>query len=384
MKVIKIDEQGLYDILNGSTLLASGGGGAKENGMQLVKQILADEKWKGYVECAILDGIEDDENVGVVCAPASPIAITKYGFGKSPVRSFNLLEELFQTKNPFTKNGDKDFKYNYVIPIETGVVPHLMSLQIAVKKEIKVLNGDGAGRAFPKITMNTFSMAGIPVGPFSLVTEKSVEEGGVDMIVNLTNPAEVDDIMRNVISTDSYNNVSSSTCFTMNGKTAKTSGAILEGTITKAMKIGELLRKTEENKIEALLEFLEKENGFAKILFEGQVKSIEQKTQGGFDIGILKIASSTEEIDIMNQNENMIVWSNKKNCPLAMAPDLVCFVDRDGNAYSTPDLKEGQEIVVLGISSLEEYNKEYIREKYLEVFRDFNYYGSYVSIKDID
>jgi hypothetical protein len=301
LKIIKIDEQGLYDILNGATFLASGGGGAKENGMELIKQILADEKWKGYIECALLEDIEDNQYIGVVGAPASPLAITKYGFGKSPIRSFNLMEELFKTKNPFTKKGEDDFKYSYVLPIETGAVAHLMSAQIAVKKEIKILDGDGAGRAYPKISMNTFSMAGIPIGPFSLVTEEAISEGGVDMIINLNNPQEVDDIMRNIIGTNSFHNESSTTCFTMDGKMAKNNGAIVSGTISKALEAGRIFRTSGDKVVENIIKFIEKENGFAKILVEGKIDSIEQKIQGGFDIGIIKIISNSgEEVDILN------------------------------------------------------------------------------------
>ncbi|MGM0509346.1 MAG: DUF917 domain-containing protein [Fusobacteriota bacterium] len=382
MSKIKIDEQGLYDLLRGSTFLASGGGGAKINGADLIKLILKDEKWKGQVKCVSVNELDDESNLGVVGAPASPKAIQKYGFGKSPLRSFNLMEKLYNDKNPFTFKEEKKFKYNYTIPIETGCIGQLMAVQIAMKKDIEVLDGDGAGRAYPKMSMNTFCMSGVPIAPLSLVTEESVDNGGADMIVNLKNPDMVDEIFRNIIGTAEFHDESSSTCFTMKGKKAKEKGTIVLNTVSRAMALGKLMRESDNPK-EDTLDFLKTEFGFAKVIIDGKIESIEQKIQGGFDIGIIKVKNQNEEIDILNQNENIIAWSSKKSNPVAMGPDLICYMDKKGEVYSTPDLVKGQDVIVVGIKADSEYNKEYIQNKFLEILKKLNYYGPYVPIEEL-
>lgn len=387
MATLKVDEQGLYDILNGSTFLASGGGGSLDSGLELIKLILADKKWtEEGVTCVSPEDIKDGDNLSVVCAPSAPQAVKEYGFGKSPLRSFELMEKMFDNTNPFEANDGKtqnSFKYNYTIPIETGCLAHLMAIQISLKKEIDVLDGDGAGRAYPKMSMNTFAKSQIPIGPMSLVTEKSVNEGGTDILINLKNADNVDEIFRNLLGTDEFHNVSSSTCFTMTGKQIKEDGVVVKGTISKARKLGEILRTSKENVIDKVLEFLNEEYGFAKILIEGKVSEITQNVVGGFDVGIIKVSNQNEEVEILNQNENILAWSNTKTSPIALGPDLICYMDKDGNSYSNPDLEKDKEIIVIAVKADEIYNTSYIRKEFKEIFESLNYFGPYISIEKI-
>jgi hypothetical protein len=282
------------------------------------------------------------------------------------------------------KNNDKTIQYDYAIPIETGCVGHLMAFQIAMKKGINVLDGDGAGRAYPKMSMNTFAESNIPVGPLSLVTGNPVKKGGTDILLNIEGAGNVDELFRNIIGTEEFHNVSSTTCFTMKGKQIKKDGAIIKNTIKRAKKLGKILRKTEKNVVEKVIEYLEKEFDFAKVLIDGKVSEINQKVQGGFDVGVIKIKNKNHEIEILNLNENIIAWSNDKSYPIALGPDLICYMDKNGNVYSNPDLTLNQELVVIGVKAAKGYNTEYIQNLFKEIFKDLNYFGPYTPIDVIN
>ncbi len=209
-------EQDLYDILKGAALLGSGGGGATVNGEDLIKAILNETD---RVPCIEMEDIADNDSGAVLAGMGAPEAFAKYGFTKSPVRSFTLLEEAIGKDFPSQDSPYslccKEFAFNYTVPVETGPIAHFMSMWVAVKKGIAVINGDGGGRAFPSLAMCTFAANNVQVAPSILVSETPVSKGGIETLLELTYPPDIDDLTRRMLGSPIFNNVSALSCFAM-------------------------------------------------------------------------------------------------------------------------------------------------------------------------
>src|SRR5437588_555095 len=115
---ITIGEAEMHDIASGAAILGTGGGG--------------------------------DPYIGKLMALT---AIRKNG----PVR---LLEKYHGRKADAT------------MPIEAGGVNSTIPFVVAAKTGLPVIDGDGMGRAFPELQMETFSVYGIPGSPIAIHDEK--------------------------------------------------------------------------------------------------------------------------------------------------------------------------------------------------------------------
>ena len=107
---------------------------------------------------------------------------------------------------------------------------------------------------------------------------------------------------------------------------------LIPGTISFAQQVGEALRKGTKNPIKALQEIF----GDSMYLFlhdddekPWELKNDPKKSEtssGGFDRGDMIFQKDGTIIHIINQNENLIAWDENKAEPIAMAPDLICYL----------------------------------------------------------
>lgn len=382
-------QQDLYDILNGAVLLASGGGGARQNGEDMIEAIL---KITDRIACADISEVHPSQYGVVLAGMGAPekFIASKNHFTVAPVLSFLRLTEAkrknYPSVNPET-SSNPDFIYSYVIPVETGAVAHFMSMLVVAQQQVArqetfLLDGDGGGRAFPSLAMSTFAAQGERVSPCSLVTDQLVKEGGTEVLFSINDPAKVDDLSRALLETPEFEDVAALACFSMNGEKITSDATVIPYTLTKAREIGALLR-TSDNPIEALFKFFLQTDGYASLLINGVVKEIQQNTTGGFDFGTIIISNDDEEVSILNQNENIIAWSNLKAQPLAMAPDLICYFDpAQGLPMSNADIIQGQPIMVIGLRA-PWLRTTYFENIFSEVWKKFGYYGVYAPIETL-
>ncbi|MGB9940856.1 DUF917 family protein [Methanosarcina sp.] len=175
----------LENILEGSVLLASGGGGAREDGKSLMRAILDEGKRVEYISP---ENVGDKEYMAVVGGIGAPEAVKEFGFGYSARRAFELLEKV-------SKAGVLPNAFSCALSGETGAVSQFITMLVAVQKNIPVVDGDGAGRAFPSLQMATFASnpEEIPISPVVLVNSKRVGERGTEIVLYQNNPSAVDE-----------------------------------------------------------------------------------------------------------------------------------------------------------------------------------------------
>lgn len=365
------NRQDLQDILFGAVLLGSGGGGSIENGKQLIKKF-APHPQVEYIEPA---NVEKFKYMPVLAGLGSPDAFEKHDFSRSPKIVFEALEQA------------KQRSFSYTVPVETGAIAHLTAMLVAVQKGIAVVDGDGGGRAFPSLAMASFaeSKAGsnktaVPISPVVIATEREVEQGGTEVQFNQNDPADVDDLGRAVISTQEFEDVAAIACFAMDGETMQKT--IVPNTLTRARNVGRLIREAVQNKKNPVADVLSYLDGYK--LFQGKITDIKEKTQGGFDFGTVVITSATgKKAYVLNQNENLVAWSDQEDRPLAIAPDLICYMGTDGQTLSNADIRKDQDVTLIGVKAPQQLRTPYFINVFGKALKNLGYYGSYVPIEHL-
>jgi DUF917 family protein len=121
-------------------------------------------------------------------------------------------------------------------------------------------------------------------------------------------------------------------------------GAVIEGTVSRAIQVGRRLLSSAEPVIE-----IAEELG-AAVLIGGKVIDIDRNTAGGFTRGSVTIEGIGEArgrmIRVEIQNENLVVIED--GAVVVSVPDLVTILDSEtGEAISTEMLRFGQRVSVL-------------------------------------
>ena len=320
-----LTEEHVHHAVLGGTLLGGGGGGSAELGRELGVEAI---KHGGAVLLDI-DEIEPEKiliTCSLVGAPAAKnICVRPVDY----VESFDILEQNF--KRPIAG----------IIANECGAVACVNGwLQAAVKK-IPVIDAPGNGRAHPTAAMGSMglhtnrkyvSMQGVAGGDretnsyvsgfiagsienvSSAVRSLSALAGG--MVAVARNPVEV-----------SY---------------VKANGA--PGAIRQAIKVGKAMDRTRSSGSEvvaaAAMEILGGE-----IVCKDRVSSLHIITEGGFDVGNLKIG----KYDIVFCNEYLTIDSATEG-RIATFPDLIALVDAtDGTPVTSAGLRERQCVYLLNV-----------------------------------
>ena len=127
-----IGREQMLDISVGGGFLGAGGGGSVREGAKLVDRIL---QFGTGVELASADEIDDEAWGAVIAGMGSPVASRSNPRTYSPTWAMETLAEAM------------GFEAAFVIPFETGAGNSLTPMQVAIQKNIPVVDGDPVGRA---------------------------------------------------------------------------------------------------------------------------------------------------------------------------------------------------------------------------------------------
>jgi DUF917 family protein len=121
----------------------------------------------------------------------------------------------------------------------------------------------------------------------------------------------------------------------------------VQGTVSLARRIGELLRAAE---VEPVAELVAELNGFR--LLQGKVADVERRTTGGFVRGSALIeglgGDTRRSLRIEIQNENLVARDGER--VVASVPDIITVLDDDsGSAITTERLRYGQRVSVVAL-----------------------------------
>jgi len=348
----------LESIILGTTFLGAGGGGSARQGKDLKEK--RDEIGR-QSKIESLENIDDNAIVAVCGGMGSPIVALKEGLDIQQVYAIDALEEYL------------DKKIDYIIPLEIGGGNTMGPIYVATAKDIPILDADGAGRAIPELQMTMYAIEGVSFDPFVMSNKR-----GATVILKVNSPAECENLARAI--TTEFGMMAGFATNIMLGKKVK--DVAIKGTVTLAKKIGNILLEENieiEKKVEEILKITD---GYK--LIEGKVAKVKTVTEKGFDFSQLLIDgigdSKGKELIIDVKNENMIAWDQNKK-PVAMIPDLICTLDKNGNPITNADIKEGLEVIIFGIKSDKKWRRPIAYNVFRENLRRFGFNSTYIPIE---
>src|SRR5215208_2818343 len=306
----------------GAGILGTGGGGNPYLGkIEAFQQLKAGK----IIQVVSLDEIGDDAFVTTVGGMGSPtVGIERVGRGDECVRAMRALERHMGRR------------FTHVIPGEIGGSNSMRPMIVAAQTGLPVIDGDGMGRAFPELQMDTFSIYGVVPTPGTLADPRGHEV----IFDRISDPVTLERYARAV--TIQMGGAAGYAFPPMTAEEVRRTA--IPGTVSLAIEIGR-----------AVLAALSVAGG--QRLFHGKIVDVERRLLGGFARGVLQLEGSGLDagraLRIDFQNENLIARIDDGEI-LAVVPDLICLVDEDSaEPITTEIVRYGLRVVVLGIPAPE-------------------------------
>lgn len=346
----------------GLTILGTGGGGDPKEGLKMLKNVIE----TGHaIKLIHLNELPKDV---VIVVPYNVGSIAPGLISKKASKILNPIKKAVEEMESFLGK-----KIGGVAASELGGSNTPAALSIAAELGLPAIDGDLLGRAGPELHQCTVHIFGIPMYPAIIVTRS----GNVIIVKEYADIDDYEAIARHLSILEGRFAAVVDT--PMNLEQAKK--AIIQGTITFAMKLGEeVLRARRENKdpILAVVRYL---NGWK--IFEGIVKKYVWGNEGGFLKGEVLVDGSGKfrghVFKSWIMNEHIIAWIDNK--PIVMPPDLFTFLENDGTPITNTELKEGMSINAIAMRAPEVWRSP----KGLELFgpRHFGFNYDYVPVEEL-
>lgn len=360
-------------IVMGGALLGSGGGGPVAAGQQIIQDILSYNKPVEIVQVEELQG-ESNQNGAVVAFMGSPSA----GAGgidlETPTNAFNALCNF----KPLT----------YAMLIELGGGNSVVPMSVAVRKNIPIVDGDGAGRAVPKIQNTTYAQA-ISPSPAALSNGKQAGLPTIDNIIMLKDlkQDEMADALEayclEILEMPTFGQMGGLATYMMDSSDLP--NAIISGTLTLSYYAGKAIVDALNNHVDPVprvVEFLMSQGKACYTFGVAKITQIIKPTDANADLDLGKVILEDTEGNTMvldYENENLFATLNDKIW--AMAPDSICYIGDQG-AMSNVEIQEGDQVTILGISADKKMRVNSIINSFMSELKVLNVYdGAYITIE---
>jgi len=323
-KLTFVDKKSLNAIALGGAVLGSGGGGDPYVGRLMTQQSI--EK-SGGVKVIDIESLPDDALILPIAMMGAPtVMVEKFPSGNEFAQLIPMIEKML------TK------PVSAILCAEAGGLNSTIPFVAASKLGLPIIDGDAMGRAFPELQMVTFTLGGISATPMAMVDEKG-NGCTFDTISNVWTEK-----LARAITIQMGGSAMCSLC-PVTAKQCK--DYLIRGSLSLIHHIGNIIEKHSFNAYQLLVKEL---NG--KHLFQGRVRDVERRSEGGWNRGIVKLEGTGEFVNrdakIDFQNEFLVAMEG--DTVLATTPDLICVFDSNTGAPVTAEtIKYGLAVNVLGL-----------------------------------
>jgi len=330
MEILRtIYAEDMEDIATGGAILGTGGGGDPYVGKLMAQQAI---KKHGPVRLVDVDQMPDDALIVPVCMMGAPTVMTeKLPQGDELVTAFRKLEQLLGRK------------IDAVLCGEAGGVNSTTPFVVAAATGLPLVDGDGMGRAFPELQMETFGLHGVSATPMVLCDDK-----GNSIVLETVGNAWTERLAR--AATVEMGGSALLAFYPMSGAIAKK--AVVRGTLSLCAELGRTLREAKASHVDPVQALVDKLA--ADVIFHGRVKDIDRRTIGGFARGTARFEGVEEwkghEFKLDFQNEFLMAERDGK--VVVTTPDLITVLEAESGMPVTADsLRYGLRLVALAFPS---------------------------------
>jgi DUF917 family protein len=338
------------DFVRGCLFMATGGGGSPEWGLGMLKPALEEGLTVEWVDASDI--------------PDDVWTVTPYGMGSIAPMSEEKKKEIerWGLKDKF---GDASMAeavkelgeylghpIGCFVAAELGAGNSAAPLVVGARMGIPVVDGDYAGRAVPDELQGTPYLYGKKSWPVA-----SVDKWGNIVIVKETVSSFMFERIGKMLAVAAYGTT------TMAGTPLPASEMkeiLVHGTFTKCLAIGRAMRKARNKGRDQIDAALQVAGGWR--LFEGVISGKEWEDRDGYMFGTSHVKGSGDyrgqTLDVWFKNENHVSWLNGE--PWVCSPDILTLVHKDsGDGVTNTALKEGDEVVAVGMKGLEAFRTEF-------------------------
>ena len=383
------EKQDFEDLLEGSILMGSGGGGPKCVAKAIINQIIDKKLSVTVLDVADLDEKKEGAIVAGMGAPSADTSSQKVGSFKAQKIGFlqadlNVEMILAAVKKAWEELGKRRAKtFDYVISIEVGAGNTFVPLLIAAEENIPIVNSSGADRAVPQLSQLTFT--DVEMGQVVMASASNGEEKGATVILEPSTAEKAESLMRSVVNSRIFENFAGIALWQMNGATLKKVG--VANVLAEAWSIGRAVRLAKESGGDPVQAAIKAMKGYE--LFRGCVKEKKEEAKGGFDFGKVTIHDEKgQEMILYVQNESNVAWLSTTSQPLGLLPDKISYLrfndDSSVEAISNAELKKCNNVVVLGSPTCDKLREEKRVRHFKETLENLGYGGPYVHIEDLN
>lgn len=411
-----VKAEDLEALIQGGCFFGSGGGGTIVSAKNLLAHFKNDaKKPKGQSyypshEVMVVPAEEAKDGDSIVVAymgaPAR-IASAEYPFG--PINAVKQAIERLP----------RGQKIRYIVPPESGALGFLVACLVAAKLGLRVVDGDGAGRAVPSLPMLTFAAECVSPNPAYLASQGKTEKDSLVVELDVNGAAQcgdhdyqknvctiVEHMLRPIVAEPQFGQFGGLAIWTMTSD--ELVGALpIRGTLGRALQLGRLILGGSLPTGAAMIDHLNPKGHkpMAYKLAEGRFVSGNVQTSGGFDVGTIDIqAQGGGKLTCLYQNETLLAWKSDSDHPCAMAPDSIIHyltLDTarsqvasngdlvDSNGQILPEFQKAH-VTVIGLVAdpnlrKRDGNKDegLILSSFMGVVRSMGYLGPYVPVEQL-
>ncbi len=315
----------LEDIAIGGAIMGTGGGGDPYIGKLMAQEAI---RRHGPVRLVGVEAMADDALIVPVCMMGAPTVMNeKLPQGEEIVVALSKLERFM------------GHRVDAVLCAEAGGINSTTPFVAAAATGLPLVDGDGMGRAFPELQMETFSLHGVSATPMVLGDDK-----GNSVVLETVDNAWTERLAR--AATVQMGGSALLAFYPMRGAVAKR--AIIRGTLSLCARLGRLLREARiahADPVEAIVGAL----GATRI-FTGRAADVDRRTVGGFARGEAHFegldCDRGHRLRLAFQNEYLIAVRDGET--IVTTPDLITLLEIDTGAPVTADaLRYGIRVVAI-------------------------------------
>lgn len=365
----RLGKDDLIAIAHGATFLGSGGGGTLSSTLEMIHRWFPEDRKVRLLDVG--EAAADKASLtAVVTFIGSPAANRDLTDLSPAIQATELMDRCLRRRQgkPLGRTMAVE------LGVQSSAVVHLM---VASALGLDAVDGDGVGRAVPRLAATVFAGAELATGPAVLASG-----GPGHLLVEDATPNMVQEIATAVLARPPFGGVAGLALWPMGDdalQRALPPDGGTRGTISLAAQIGRILMQRPPNTVTRVVSCLRRHGLRAEVVFRGELREVHTKTSADhLALDLVDVHGGDDDTaTIYASSENMVFWQGDR--PQVVAPDSICCLTAEGRPFSNTELPPvGTELAVLAVEArpvLRRYPA--LVEVFHHMTRDVGYPGRY-------